>query len=75
MAISVPGVSVELDLPVLMRDGTILRADVYRPDHAGEFPVLLIRIPYDKTQSENVIYAHPSWYARQDKRRPRSNGA
>ncbi|HET9659311.1 MAG TPA: CocE/NonD family hydrolase, partial [Thermomicrobiales bacterium] len=65
MAITVPGVTVELDLPVPMRDGTILRADVYRPEEPGAYPVLLIRLPYDKTQSENVIYAHPSWYARQ----------
>jgi putative CocE/NonD family hydrolase len=64
VAISVPGVTVELDQPVPMRDGTILRADVYRPEEPGEYPVLLIRIPYDKTQAENVIYAHPSWYAR-----------
>ncbi|MEZ4665815.1 MAG: CocE/NonD family hydrolase [Thermomicrobiales bacterium] len=64
MAVSVPGVMVELDVPVPMRDGTILRADVYRPEEPGTYPVLLIRIPYDKTQSENVIYAHPSWYAR-----------
>lgn len=64
MAITVPGVSVELDQPVPMRDGTILRADVYRPQEPGIYPVLLIRIPYDKTQAENVIYAHPSWYAR-----------
>lgn len=64
MAITVPGVTVELDQPVPMRDGTILRADVYRPEAPGDHPVLLIRIPYDKTQSENVIYAHPSWFAR-----------
>jgi putative CocE/NonD family hydrolase len=64
VAITVPGVTVELDQPVPMRDGTILRADVYRPVEPGTYPVLLIRIPYDKTQSENVIYAHPSWYAR-----------
>lgn len=64
MAITVPGVTVELNQPVPMRDGTILRADVYRPEAPGSYPVLLIRIPYDKTQSENVIYAHPSWYAR-----------
>ncbi len=64
MAFTVPGVTVELDQPVPMRDGTILRADVYRPEAPGTYPVLLIRIPYDKTQSENVIYAHPSWYAR-----------
>lgn len=64
MAITVPGVKVELDQPVPMRDGTVLRADVYRPEAPGTYPVLLIRIPYDKTQAENVIYAHPSWYAR-----------
>lgn len=64
MTLSVPGIDVEIDVPVPMRDGTILRADVYRPTEPGPYPVLLIRIPYDKTQSENVIYAHPSWYAR-----------
>ena len=64
MAITVPGVAVELDLPVAMRDGTVLRADVYRPEEPGTYPVLLIRIPYDKTSAENIIYAHPSWYAR-----------
>ncbi len=31
-----------------MRDGTILRADIYRPDAGGTFPVLLKRTPYDK---------------------------
>lgn len=65
MAITIPGVTVELDLPVPMRDGTILRADVYRPEEPGSYPVLLIRIPYDKTSAENIIYSHPSWYARQ----------
>src|SRR5690606_24089575 len=64
VAVSVPGVMVELDVPVPMRDGTILRADVYRPEEPGTYPVLLIRIPYDKTQAESVIYAHPGWYAR-----------
>ncbi len=65
MAITVPGVTVEVDVPVPMRDGTILMADIYRPEEPGTYPVLLIRIPYDKTQAENIIYAHPSWYARQ----------
>ena len=32
----------------IMRDGTVLRADVYRPDAAGRFPVLLRRTPYSK---------------------------
>ena len=32
-----------------MRDGVKLRADIYRPDADGKFPVLLVRTPYDKT--------------------------
>lgn len=32
-----------------MRDGVVLRADVWRPDKPGRFPVLLTRTPYDKT--------------------------
>jgi putative CocE/NonD family hydrolase len=31
-----------------MRDGTVLRADVYRPAGPGPFPVLVIRTPYSK---------------------------
>jgi putative CocE/NonD family hydrolase len=31
-----------------MRDGVVLRADVYRPDADGKFPVLLQRTPYNK---------------------------
>lgn len=38
----------ESDLQAVMRDGTVLRADVYRPDKRGRFPVLLCRTPYDK---------------------------
>ena len=34
-----------------MRDGTILRADIYRPKAEGTFPVLLERTPYDKRGS------------------------
>ena len=36
------------NIAVPMRDGTILRADVYRPKAEGKFPVLLTRTPYDK---------------------------
>ena len=32
----------ELDVKVIMRDGVRLSADIYRPDHQGEFPVLLM---------------------------------
>ena len=38
----------ETNVAVPMRDGTILRADVYRPSGPGKWPVLLSRIPYGK---------------------------
>ncbi len=60
----VPGVFVERNVPCRVRDGTVLMADVYRPSGVGPFPVILIRLPYDKTQAENIAYSHPSWYAR-----------
>jgi putative CocE/NonD family hydrolase len=40
-------VVVELDVPVPMRDGATLRANVYRPPE-GRWPVLLTRLPYGK---------------------------
>ncbi|MBC7238082.1 MAG: CocE/NonD family hydrolase, partial [Chloroflexi bacterium] len=39
---------VERDVEIPMRDGTILRANVYRPAAEGRFPVLLQRTPYGK---------------------------
>ena len=41
-------IEIEFDVPVPMRDGTLLRADVYRPAKEGSFPVLVCRTPYDK---------------------------
>ncbi len=41
-------VSFEHNVPVKMRDGVTLRADIYRPKADGQFPVLLERTPYDK---------------------------
>jgi putative CocE/NonD family hydrolase len=41
-------VSIEKNIPATMRDGTILRADVYRPRAPGRFPALLQRTPYSK---------------------------
>lgn len=43
-----PAVNVELDVPAAMRDGTVLRANVYRPAGGGPWPVLLTRLPYGK---------------------------
>src|SRR5512132_2020073 len=39
---------IDKDVPMTARDGVVLRADVYRPDGPGRFPVLLSRRPYDK---------------------------
>lgn len=41
-------VTVQLDVPATMRDGTVLRANVYRPAGDGRWPVLLTRLPYGK---------------------------
>jgi uncharacterized protein len=38
---------IERGVPVPMRDGTVLRADVYRPATGGPFPVLLERVAYE----------------------------
>ena len=41
-------VRVERGVKAKMRDGVVLRADIYRPTADGQFPVLLQRTPYDK---------------------------
>ena len=41
-------VIVERDQPATMRDGCVLRADIYRPDRDGTFPALICRTPYGK---------------------------
>ena len=40
-----------------MRDGTVLRTDVYTPDGGGPFPTLLRRTPYDKLRDLTVEQA------------------
>src|SRR5271170_5395319 len=40
---------VQHDVPMKTRDGVTLYADIYRPNAAGKFPVILMRTPYDKT--------------------------
>ena len=41
-------VVVQRNVEARMRDGVVLRADVYRPDKDSKFPVLLERTPYNK---------------------------
>jgi len=51
-------VTVEHGVAVTMRDGTVLRADIYRPAAPGRFPVLLTRTPYDKQNDDGVDFGH-----------------
>ena len=57
----------EFGVPVVMRDGVTLYADVYRPDTDAPVPVLLQRTPYDKSQgrtgSLDVMRAASHGYA------------
>ena len=52
-------VVIEHDVPARMRDGVVLRANVYRPPDDGAYPVLLSRQPYDKNTNINPVYADP----------------
>jgi len=46
-----------------MRDGVVLRANVYRPADGGRYPVLLSRQPYNKDVNINLMYADPVRFA------------
>jgi hypothetical protein len=43
-----PNLRFERDVEVPMRDGVILRADLYRPAAEGRYPTLVYRTPYGK---------------------------
>lgn len=53
----------EANVPATMRDGTVLFADVYRPAEAGTYPVLLMRLPYNKSVAAASVYGPPAAYA------------
>ena len=56
----------ERDVDAIMRDGTRLVADVYRPATDVDVPVLLMRSPYGKQPAVTHFgNAHPVWYAEQ----------
>ena len=42
------GMRIDWDVPVPMPDGTVLRADVYRPAAEGRYPVIMTHGPYAK---------------------------
>jgi putative CocE/NonD family hydrolase len=51
------------DVPTAMRDGTILRSNVFTPTAPGTFPVILLRLPYNKDLAQTYVYASPAFYA------------
>lgn len=57
-------IQVEFDVPAEMRDGTVLRADVYRPGGSGPWPVLLSRLPYGKQMALAIAVLDPLAAAR-----------
>ena len=59
-------VSKQTDVSATMRDGTVLRADVYRPDTKDtRVPVILMRTQYGKSDAQAAPsrYEPPDWFA------------
>lgn len=52
-----PKVLIERNVEATMRDGTILRADVFRPAEGGPYPVLVLRTPYGKSNGSRYAQA------------------
>ncbi len=50
--------TVDTDTAVPMRDGVVLRADIYKPAGSGPFPTLLYRTPYGKHFAVNDYQTH-----------------
>ena len=57
-------VTVDFDVPAKMRDGVVLRANVYRPVGEGQWPVLLTRLPYGKDLPLGSALMDPTQVAR-----------
>ncbi len=54
LAADAPQIVFESGVKVPMRDGIILKADIYRPQADGKFPVLLVRTPYDRRNEASI---------------------
>ena len=57
----VPGMIFERNVEVPMSDGLTLRANVYRPDQAGRFPVVMLHGPYGKDTRDADAPASDAW--------------
>jgi putative CocE/NonD family hydrolase len=53
----------QTDVSATMRDGSKLMADIYRPKEPGRYPIILMRLPYNKDAAQTYVYAAPQAYA------------
>ena len=53
----------EKNQEIVMRDGTILRANITRPNVEGKFPVLIERTPYNKEAGSENGVGSPQFFA------------
>ena len=65
------GLTLDKDVAVPTRDGTVLRADVFRPTEPGNYPVIMTHGPYGK----DIHFAdfNPTAYALVEERGPYMN--
>lgn len=63
------GIVVEKNVDVPMRDGVLLRANIFRPSGDGQYPGLLLRTPYGKPEGGVERYVRAGYaVATQDSR-------
>lgn len=58
--LSQPELIIEKNVPLTMTDGSLLMADVYRPNSQEPVPVLVYRTPYGKHNTANIYTTHLS---------------
>lgn len=56
------GVVTDRDVPITMRDGTVLYADVQRPDRPGRYPVIVTQTPYGKSGPAGLVLGGGAGY-------------
>jgi putative CocE/NonD family hydrolase len=56
----VNSIRIDRDVPMKMRDGVILRADIFRPDDNEKHPAIVLRSPYNKLMSYASDFLSPT---------------
>jgi putative CocE/NonD family hydrolase len=56
--LSIESIKLEVNVPIKMRDGKVLYADIWRPDDNLKHPAILTRLPYNK----NIMFPTRSGY-------------